>query len=101
MGIFLMMSCFFIFHMCVHSTRVEGFVRLETDSRIECDAPSGPVLLHLPYAAAFNTALHVVVTPTRKLFLMLLHSYNFATTLNDNAISDMAPVKGLFGLQRG
>ena len=30
----------------------------------------------------FNTAPHVVVTPTHKIFLFLLHNCNFATVMN-------------------
>ena len=38
----------------------------------------------LPNAAAFSTAPHVVVTPTKKLFLLLFHNCKFATATNRN-----------------
>jgi hypothetical protein len=33
----------------------------------------------------FGTAPGVVLTPTIKLFLLLLHNFNFATVMNNNA----------------
>ena len=42
------------------------------------------VVLNLPHAATFSTVPHVVGTPTIKLFLLLLHSYKFATVMNCN-----------------
>jgi hypothetical protein len=50
----------------------------------------------------FNPVSHVVVTPTLKLFLLLLHNYNFATVMNHNVNiyvfqwSWGTPVKALF-----
>lgn len=56
---------------------------------------------------ASSTVLHVVVTPpTTKLFLVLLHNYNFATVMNYNVKisvfwwSQMNPVKRLVNPQR-
>jgi hypothetical protein len=41
-----------------------------------------PVVLYLPKALALCTVSHVVLTPTIKLFLLLLHNCNFTTFMN-------------------
>jgi hypothetical protein len=40
------------------------------------------VILNLPNAMTLYTVYHAVVTPTIKLFSMLLHNYNFASAIN-------------------
>lgn len=50
----------------------------------------------------FNIVLHVVETPTIKLFSLLFHNSNCATVMNCNvSIRYVTPVKGLFEPQRG
>ena len=48
------------------------------------DFKSSSVVLSLPNARNFNTVLHAVVTPTIKLFVLLLHACNFATIIIHN-----------------
>ena len=50
-----------------------------------CLFPNSLVLLRDPNAVAFNTLLHVVVTPTTTLFSSLLHNCNCATVINHDA----------------
>ena len=47
-----------------------------------CVYSSRTVVLNLPNTSTLNTAPHVVVTPTHKIFLFLLHNCNFATVMN-------------------
>lgn len=39
---------------------------------------------NLPNTVAFNTVSHVLVTPTIKLFVLLLHNCGFATITDGN-----------------
>lgn len=43
---------------------------------------STALVLILPNAATFNAVIHVVVTSSHMLFLLLLHNCNFATVKN-------------------
>ena len=68
-------------------------------------SPSVPVAQHLPNAWSSSTVPHVVVTPSIKLFLLLLHNCNFATVMNCNVnicfpvVLD-SPLKMMFDPQR-
>ena len=60
---------------------VGGGESLETNFEVLKD--SSTVVLDLN-ASTFNIAPHVLVTPTIKLFSLLLHNCNFATAMNYN-----------------
>ena len=56
----------------------------------------GAAVLSLPVLSSFNPVPRVLVTPTIKLFSLLLHSYNFATVTNHsvNTCGDRGLPKG-------
>ena len=95
--------------MTSHVSRSEGEEKAEEEERHIC---KWKILLGLWLSSflvlwPFNTVPHVVVTPTIKLFSLLLHNCNFATVMNNNANicvfwwSQVTPVRGSFDLQRG
>ena len=65
---------------------------------------SGAVVLNLSNAATLQYSFpYAVLTPTMKLFLLLLRNWNVATVMNHNVTiwwSQAAPVKGSSGPQR-